>query len=180
MKKYFRNFTLISERCTLNPRSGFTLIELLIVIAIIGILSGLLMVNFSGTRERARDTKRKTDLQAVKTALQLYASDFSTFPAANANRIAGCGAAGTTVCAWGSGATAGSQFSAGNPLSVYMGALPGDPLSPTQQYVYATSATVDYTISATLENRSDPDIQSSQIRCGVGTPAAGIYMVCNQ
>lgn len=161
-------------------QKGFTLIELLIVIAIIGILSGLLMVNFSGTRERARDTKRKTDLSAVKTALQLYASDFGSFPSASSGRIAGCGAAGSSVCAWASGSTAGDPFSAGSPLTVYMGGLPGDPLSPTQQYTYATSATVDYTISATLENKSDPDIQTSQIRCGVASPAAGVYMVCNQ
>ena len=63
-----------------------------------------------------------------------------------------------------------------------MGTMPGDPLAPSQQYDYAVSATVDYTIRATLENRSDPDIAKSQIRCGVavGSVQTGIFMVCNQ
>ena len=41
---------------------GFTLIELLIVITIIGTLAGLLFTNFSGARERARDSKGKVML----------------------------------------------------------------------------------------------------------------------
>jgi prepilin-type N-terminal cleavage/methylation domain-containing protein len=162
-------------------RNGFTLIELLIVIAIIGILTGLLFTNFTSARERSRDTKRKSDLNSLKQSLQLYSNDFNTFPAAGSGgTIAGCGATGTSVCSWTSGGTAGSAFSAGNPATVYMGSLPGDPLSPTQQYSYAASATVDYTISATLENASDPDSALSQSRCGVSTPVAKVYMVCNQ
>src|SRR5258708_37539008 len=93
-------------------RQGFTLIELLIVIAIIGILSSLLFVNFSGARERARDSKRKTDLTEIKNALQLYYNDYGKFPAAGGgNTIAGCGALGTSTCSWTSGNTAGSAFS---------------------------------------------------------------------
>src|SRR5260221_7315536 len=83
----------------IKTNHGFTLIELLIVIAIIGILSSLLFVNFSGARERARDSKRKTDLTEIKNALQLYYNDYGKFPAAGAgNTIAGCGAAGTSAC----------------------------------------------------------------------------------
>lgn len=167
------------KRITL--RAGFTLIELLIVIAIIGILSGLLFVNFSGARERARDSKRKTDLQQIKTSLQLYYNDFGSFPLAGAGgTIAGCGALGTSVCNWTSGTTAGSQFSAGDPLNVYMGVLPGDPQSPTEQYNYTDDPTVDYIITATLENASDADAAKSQTRCGVASPEPNVYMVCNQ
>lgn len=162
-------------------QKGFTLIELLIVIAIIGILSGLLFSNFSGARERARDAKRKTDLTQIKNALQLYYNDFGKFPTAGTgNTISGCGAAGNSVCSWTSGTTAGSAFSAGNPLNVYMGTLPGDPQSPAQQYAYAVDAAVDYKITATLENASDTDAAKSQSRCGVAAPVAKVYMVCNQ
>jgi len=38
---------------------GFTIVEILVVIAIIGILSAMMLVLFSGVRERARDAKRK-------------------------------------------------------------------------------------------------------------------------
>jgi len=160
---------------------GFTLIELLIVIAIIGILSSLLFVNFSGARERARDSKRKTDFAEIKNALQLYYNDYGKFPlAGGGNTIAGCGAAGTNTCSWTSGTTAGSAFSAGNPANIYMGTLPGDPLSPTVQYSYAPDATVDYVLQTTLENASDTDAAKSQSRCGVASPAPKVYMVCNQ
>lgn len=164
-------------------RTGFTLIELLIVIAIISILSALFFTNFNGARERARDSRRKTDLTQLKSALQLYYNDFGGFPNSGAgSTIAGCGAAGKSVCSWTSGSTAGSAFSAGNPAATYMGVMPGDPLSPTQQYAYATSATVDYVITATLENASDQDAARSQSRCGVaaGSIQAKVFMVCNQ
>lgn len=167
----------------LRQQLGFTLIELLIVIAIIGILTSVLLANFSGARERARDAKRKSDLNTLKTALQLYYNDFGRFPAAGTgNTIAGCGAAGTSVCNWTTGSAAGTPFSAGNPLNIYMGSMPGDPLSgsTSYQYAYLESATVDFTISATLENSSDADSARSQSRCGVATPVAKVYMVCNQ
>ena len=59
---------------------GFTLIELLIVIAIIGILAALIMTNVQGVRERARDSRRKADLSALKTSLRLYYNDQKIFP----------------------------------------------------------------------------------------------------
>ncbi len=57
--------------------SGFTLIELLVVIAIIGILSALGLVSLHGAREKARNAQARTDLDAVRTALRIYADDHS-------------------------------------------------------------------------------------------------------
>jgi len=51
---------------------GFTLIELLVVISIIGILATLLIANIGGIRERARDARRKNDLNQVQKALEMY------------------------------------------------------------------------------------------------------------
>ena len=59
---------------------GFTLVELLIVIAIIGVLSALLMANFIGVRQRARDAQRKSDLRQMQSALELYRSDLGLYP----------------------------------------------------------------------------------------------------
>lgn len=53
-------------------KRGFTLIELLVVISIIGILATLLIANIGGVRERARDAKRKSDLNQIQKALELY------------------------------------------------------------------------------------------------------------
>jgi len=55
----------------LKTRSGFTLIELLVVIAIIGILSSLAVVSLGTIREKARDTKRLSDVDAIRMAFNL-------------------------------------------------------------------------------------------------------------
>ncbi|OGE07316.1 hypothetical protein A2615_00525, partial [Candidatus Curtissbacteria bacterium RIFOXYD1_FULL_41_36] len=66
--------TVNREPLTVNRRPwrrGFTLIELLVVITIIGILAAIAIVSYGGTQERARDSRRKSDLDAIKKALEL-------------------------------------------------------------------------------------------------------------
>jgi prepilin-type N-terminal cleavage/methylation domain-containing protein len=66
-------------------KRGFTLIELLVVIAIIGILAAMILTSLAAARVRARDAVRKSDLNQIATALEVYASDNEgTYPAANA------------------------------------------------------------------------------------------------
>ncbi|MCR4311016.1 MAG: type II secretion system GspH family protein [Candidatus Taylorbacteria bacterium] len=55
-----------------SQRKGFTLIELLVVIAIIGILSSIVLVNLNGSRQKARDVKRISDVKSIELALQLF------------------------------------------------------------------------------------------------------------
>jgi prepilin-type N-terminal cleavage/methylation domain-containing protein len=55
--------------------TGFTLIELLVVISIIGVLSSIVLVSFSDVRENARNTKRKTDVRQIMTAMELYLNE---------------------------------------------------------------------------------------------------------
>jgi len=54
---------------------GFTLIELLVVISIIAILITIIVATFGTTQAKARDSRRKTDLDALKKALELFKSD---------------------------------------------------------------------------------------------------------
>jgi type IV pilus assembly protein PilA len=49
---------------------GFTIVELLIVIVVIGILAALVLNSFRGVQERARDTKRRTDVNAQASRQQ--------------------------------------------------------------------------------------------------------------
>jgi prepilin-type N-terminal cleavage/methylation domain-containing protein len=60
--------------------SGFTIVELLIVIVVIGILAALVLNSFRGVQERARDTKRRTDVNAQAGQLEVYYTDNGGYP----------------------------------------------------------------------------------------------------
>lgn len=67
-------------------RRGFTLIELLIVIAIIGILATIIVISYTNAQAKARDNKRKADLQAVSSAVEMYYADKKQYPYIEENR----------------------------------------------------------------------------------------------
>src|SRR3990172_425119 len=54
---------------------GFTLLELLIVMAILGVLAGVVVVQIGpASQQRARDTIRRNDIKQYQTALEIYAN----------------------------------------------------------------------------------------------------------
>jgi prepilin-type N-terminal cleavage/methylation domain-containing protein len=63
-----------------RKQSGFTIVELLIVIVVIGILATLVLVTFTGIQERARNTKRQTDILAVASHIEAYFADSGNYP----------------------------------------------------------------------------------------------------
>ncbi len=63
-----------------NNQSGFTIVELLIVIVVIGILAGLVLNTFNGIQARARDTERKTDVNAIHAQVEAYHADNGFYP----------------------------------------------------------------------------------------------------
>lgn len=127
---------------------GFTIIELLIVIAIIGILSALLLSNFIGIRQRARDAQRKADLRQIQAALEIYRSDQGNYPVTAS--FPACGAA---------------LVVGGN---TYMQKVPCDPLNTGQsRYTYISGGTT-YTLYSCLENTNDStkDTSNNTTYCG--------------
>ena len=65
---------------SLKQNKGFTLIELLVVIAIIGILSSVVLASLNSARGKARDSKRKADLDQIAMAMQFYYDDYGYYP----------------------------------------------------------------------------------------------------
>jgi general secretion pathway protein G len=161
MKQLLKSWSRHFRGLKAGLAKGFTLIELLIVIAIIGILTALVTTNLQGVRQRARDTRRKSDLRAIQQSLRLFYNDAKEFPSSNASfEIVGCGSIAIPVaCPW------GDPFA--TTENTYMGSLPLDPSSNATSitYQYYASGDDQYAIVAKLENLSDQDIADSQTRC---------------
>lgn len=123
---------------------GFTLIELIIVIAIIGVLAGMVVTNFTSAQKKARDAQRKSDLRQIQSALEIYRSDIGSY--LDASSLANCPASGTKTSLGNSNCTV-----------TYMQTVPTDPKN-TGQYIYTYSTSDSgrtYSLFACLENVND-------------------------
>lgn len=69
-----------SEKNFLRCRPGFTLVELLIVIIIIGILSGMMMLNAGSATDKAEATKIVANMRSVKSACMLFYAENGVWP----------------------------------------------------------------------------------------------------
>jgi len=61
-------------------RAGFTLIEVLLVVAILGILAGVVVVNFTGKQQKAQINACRASIQAICTAIDMYEVDTGRLP----------------------------------------------------------------------------------------------------
>jgi prepilin-type N-terminal cleavage/methylation domain-containing protein len=59
---------------------GFTIVELLIVIVVIGILALLVITTYSGIQQKARNSKRSSDIKSLQTQLEAFFSQNGYYP----------------------------------------------------------------------------------------------------
>lgn len=160
----------------MSMKRGFTLIELLVVIAVIATVIAFAVPNFLGARQRAGDSKKKSEMQQLKQALRLYYNDYNKYPSDSGgpiyNIIKGCGASGTGNCA----CSTSLDFAAGGAGCdvVYMKKFPSD--FGTSMYYYRLGTnTDDFCLKVPLDNASDPEIAKSQTKCGAAVVGGACY-----
>jgi general secretion pathway protein G len=152
ISKACNGFTLKSKACKgfalirtllrknldkVQPLRGFTLIELLVVVAIIGVLISLSFVGFLQARKSARDSKRRADLEQIRSALEIYRNDLKAYPP-----------------------------DLSTLLPDYISEPPKDPLSPTYDYGYSFEDSYPnrYYLCAFLEGGTTQETQCDD--CG--------------
>jgi len=101
-------------------QKGFTLIELLVVIAVIGIISSLVLVSMGEARAKARDSRRKSDIDQVRRALELYYIDNGQYPLSGGAVSPNSGWTNSNHSSWDNLAT---------DLRPYLAGLPKDPVN---------------------------------------------------
>lgn len=132
---------------------GFTLIELIVVMAILAVLALIGLGSFRSTQIKSRDIRRKSDLEQLQRALEMYHNDYSSYPLSEGGEIK----IGETSFGW------GDELVDVNG-TVYMKELPNDPKIPQYCYLSVNNGT-SYAVYAMLENDQDPAIIISENAC---------------
>jgi len=61
-------------------KKGFTFIEILVTITIIAILVVIGVISYASVNKRSRDARRKSDIEQIRSALEMYKADFGYYP----------------------------------------------------------------------------------------------------
>jgi general secretion pathway protein G len=126
-------------------KSGFTIIELLVVMVILAVLVSVGLGSYISSQTKSRDARRKTDLQNIARALEIYYNDQGGYPVSSGN-------AGIAGQPWGD-----PFVDPDNPSeTVYMNVLPADPSDGA--YYYDSTDGTYFQLYAFLENENDGDL----------------------
>lgn len=68
------------RRVARRRSKGFTLVEMMIVVAIIGIIAGIVAINYAHSKTNAQVSASEADLKQIATALELYYADTQEYP----------------------------------------------------------------------------------------------------
>jgi len=109
------------------------MIELLVTISIVAALASLVLVSFTGTQKRARDSRRKSDLEQYMISLGTYSGTDGLYPVVSGTVDL------TSLCP-----------------TLGVSACPDDPKAPSQRYLYQSDVTgTRFVVWAPLEDTSE-------------------------
>lgn len=63
-----------------RKQNAFTLVEILIVVIILGILAAIVIPQFTSASDDAQKSRLETDLQALRTQVQLFKAEIGRYP----------------------------------------------------------------------------------------------------
>lgn len=139
-------------------KRGFSLFELLIVISIIGILTAIVSVAYSGAQKKTRDTRRVEDMKLIQTAAeQFYSQNNYIYP--------------TSTLATGWTGTGGVAI---------LNAFPVDPKNDTTyKYTYSGGVGASYCACAVVENVNNGNANNNSCAFDIGNSGSH-FCVKNQ
>ena len=129
----------------LSNAEGFSLVEILVVVTIISILASIAAVSYSRFVKQSRDARRKTDIEQIRAAIELYRNFNDVYPTP--------------------GMVFGSSSIVDSGQTVYMSKVPMDPMPTPYTYYYTSTAPTyqDYKICAYIEGGNTTSVVVS---CG--------------
>lgn len=147
-------------------KKAFTLVEILVVVTIISLLASIAAISYSRFVKQSRDARRKTDIEQIRAAIELYRNFNGAYP------------------------TPGMVFGTDEIVdgaTTYMSKVPNDPMSASpsaNRYYYYTSPTgvpgpppapdyQDYSLCAYIEGG---DTTSISAVCGASSLACNYCM----
>jgi len=140
---------------------GITLAELMIVVILLSIvIFGVYGVNYFSQVYKANDIKRKEALSKIQKVLEDYHTDHNRYP--TVEELAYETMPDTNMA----GKVCGSRLTS-SAINSYIGELPCEPRSPSQDYVYFVFNNYQkYALFTNLENETDDVIE--QLGCEYG------------
>ncbi len=130
IKKTF-HFSLFTFNSPISV-AGFTLIEIMVAATLVALLSTMGISGYQAIARNGRDALRKSDLEQIRSALEIYKSENNSYPVN----------------------TALGSCEPSNLISTYINTYPVDPKSPAYKYCYVWVSNLSYKLCAHLENGS--------------------------
>jgi len=153
-------------RSSIGPR-GFSLVEVMVVIALIGILAGILLVAVGGATDSAKRARTGSTLESVSAAMDAFRIEHSALPGVVPPRVLSDGSLMT------SSQNVLLHLMGGARVSVQVNDTPADAIAEAEYQRYVDSAQSEDGMNAIELELEDPDNTEVLYNVAVRVPRIG-------